>query len=212
MIQFYALPLSSYCSKVRIVLRLKDIAFEEHPPHGGHYSNPAYKKFMPPGTIPAIDHNGFKLFDSDAIVEYLEDLYPEPALRVSDPQVRGYHRALSQFHTTRLEPQVRRLFPLVRSPNVDLLNDVKQAFFYELDRLLEVLDPDPLVGGSRPCLVDCVYPTTLHMAEDVFAFLGQPINFPQSIVEWLEHLKQENIIGDEISKNRRAIAAWLEGI
>ena len=54
MIRLYALPVSGYCTKVRIVLRIKDIPFEETPPLGGHYSSAAYQAHMPPGTMPSI--------------------------------------------------------------------------------------------------------------------------------------------------------------
>ena len=36
---FYAHPLSTYCAKVRIVLKLKSIDFDEHIPPGGSYNS-----------------------------------------------------------------------------------------------------------------------------------------------------------------------------
>lgn len=132
MMQLYALALSGYCAKVRIVLRLKNIAFEQVAPHGGHYSSAEYQRQMPPGSIPSIEHNGFKLFDSEAIVEYLEDLWQTPSMRAQDPQINARQSAITQFHNTRLEPAVRALFvhvkPSAAERDMDTIDNALAAF------------------------------------------------------------------------------------
>ena len=78
---FSAHPLSTYCAKVRIVLKLKSIDFEEHIPPGGSYNSNAYHELVAAGSVPAIQDKSFVIHDSDAIVEYLEDCYPLPSMR-----------------------------------------------------------------------------------------------------------------------------------
>ena len=70
---FYAHPLSTYCAKVRIILKLKTIDFVEQLPLGGSYHSNAYHKLIAAGSVPAIQDGSFVLHDSDAIAEYLED-------------------------------------------------------------------------------------------------------------------------------------------
>ena len=70
---FYAHPLSTYCAKVRIVLKLKSIDFKEHIPPGGSYNSNASHELVAAGSVPAIQDKSFVIHDSDAIVEYLED-------------------------------------------------------------------------------------------------------------------------------------------
>lgn len=215
MIRFYALPLSTYCTKVRIVLRIKGAPYEELPPHDGHYSSDAYQSHMPPGTLPSIEVDGFKLFDSEAIVEYLEDIYPSPGMRSPDPEVRARQRAIAQFHNTRVEPSVRALFPLVKSRSAkdvqEKLEGLHAGFEQQLLKLWQVIAPDPYIGGNKPCLADCGFPATLRMGQDIFRFLGIQTTLDSDMVTWLEALEGHAIIGEEVELNRRAIARWLEG-
>lgn len=215
MIRFFALPLSAYCTKVRIVLRIKRIPYEETPPPGGHYSSAEYQALMPPGTIPSIEVDGFKLFDSEAIVEYLEDTYPDPPMRAEDPRLRARQRAISQFHNTRVEPSVRVLFPLARQgpdmPGEDRLDGLLDGFCRQLEKLERIIEPAPYVGGAEPCLADCAFPATLRMGQDIFAHLGATVSFSPRLGRWLDTLEGHAVIGDEVAANRAAIADWLKG-
>ena len=216
MIRFNALPLSAYCTKVRIVLRIKRIPFEETPPPGGHYASAEYQTYMPPGTIPSVEHDGFKLFDSEAIVEYLEDVYPDPPMRAEDPRQRARQRAISQFHNTRVEPAVRVLFPLVKQgsemPGEDGLGGLVDGFCRQLEKLEQIIDPAPYIGGAKPCLADCAFPATLRMGQDIFAHLGARVSLSPRLDAWLDALEDHAVIGDEVAANRAAIAGWLGGV
>jgi len=213
-IKFYALALSGYCTKVRIVLRIKEIAFDESLPLGGHYSSEEHQKHMPPGSIPAIEDGNLKLFDSEAIVEYLEDRWPNPPMRAVDPGVRARQRAIAQFHNTRVEPTIRALFPLVKAggSNIDetVRGSARQGFDIAMEKLDSIADPTPFIGGDTPCLADCGYPATLRMGQDLFAALGVEIVFSDKITNWLAALEAHPVIGDEVAKNRIAIAEWVK--
>jgi hypothetical protein len=78
-VTFYTTPVSNFAAKVEIALRLKGMAFEAVPPPGG-YGSAAYKAIVPAGTIPAIVHDGLVLAESETIVEYLDEAFPEPPL------------------------------------------------------------------------------------------------------------------------------------
>lgn len=213
MIRLYALPLSAYCTKVRIVLQTKQIPYTESVPHGGHYTSDSYLQHMPPGTIPAIEDNGFKLFESEAIVEYLEDVFPDYPMRANDPAQRARQRAIAQFHNTRLEPAVRALFPLVKCAAAERdKDDVKRALNAlnaALEKLEIIIEPAPFIGGDVPCLADCGYPATLRMGQDIFAALGVEVRFSEKVVCWMHALETHRVIGEEVKKNRQAVAEWM---
>lgn len=213
MLKFYALPISGYCTKVRIVLRLKNIEYEEHLPLGGSYASEQWKSFLPPGSIPAIEQDGFKLFDSEAIVEYLDELVPEPLLRSLDLQIRARQRAIAQFHNTRLEPIVRKLFPLVKShknnPAVEQLGQLKSEFLSQLDSLCQVTVFEPYIGGREISLADCGFPVTIHMGQDILKSLSFNVPVPDQICRWLDALEMNPVIADEVVKNRGAVAEWM---
>ncbi len=213
MIKFYALGLSGYCTKVRIVLRIKQVPFEEVRPDGGHYSSPAYQERVPPGSIPAIEMDAFTLFDSEAIVEFLEDRWPNPPMRADEPEEKARQRALSQFHNTRLEPAVRKLFPLVKqekSAETDSeIMELQKSFLDQIEKLGKVVAPSPFIGGRTPCLADCGFPTTIRMGQDIFKHLGVEIELPIWANAWMGSLEAHEIIGDEVQKNRAAVKKWL---
>ena len=74
--QLYAIPVSTYSAKVRIALGAKGLDYEMVPPPGG-YSTPEYMAIVPLGTIPALRDGALCLSESDTLIEYLEDKYPE---------------------------------------------------------------------------------------------------------------------------------------
>lgn len=90
---------SSAAYRVRIALNLKGIAYENVPVHllrdGGEQHRAAYRATNPQGLVPALEHDGRVLTQSLAIVEYLEEIQPEPALLPRDPLVRAQARAIA---------------------------------------------------------------------------------------------------------------------
>ena len=84
MLKLYSYFRSSAAYRVRIALHLKDLAHEYEGVHllhdGGRQRTPEFRAVNPMAHVPAIDHDGFRLGESLAILQYLEDLKPEPAL------------------------------------------------------------------------------------------------------------------------------------
>jgi maleylacetoacetate isomerase len=89
--------LASY--RVRVALTLKGLHAEEISIDllKGKQSSPDYLAVNPQGVVPALilDDGGPPLFQSIAILEYLEEMRPEPPLRPKDPRGRARVRGLS---------------------------------------------------------------------------------------------------------------------
>ena len=79
MLTIYAIPISLYCAKLRILLRHKKIQWQELPPPGG-YGSAEYKSIVPSGNLPALVDGSLLLADSEAIAEYLNEKYPNPPM------------------------------------------------------------------------------------------------------------------------------------
>jgi maleylacetoacetate isomerase len=77
--------------RVRIALNLKGIAYEYVP----FRSLPVgeYRQINPQGLLPTLDVNGRFIAQSAAILEFLEETYPQPPLLPSDPVLRAQARA-----------------------------------------------------------------------------------------------------------------------
>jgi maleylacetoacetate isomerase/maleylpyruvate isomerase len=75
---------SSTSYRVRIALNLKNIIFQYKPIHllnnGGEQHSAEYRAINPMGGVPSLVHNGKVLSQSRAILEYLDEVLPSPAL------------------------------------------------------------------------------------------------------------------------------------
>lgn len=84
MLKLYSYFRSSASYRVRIALHWKKIPFEYVPVHlikeGGQQRQSDFLKVNPMGHVPALDHDGFLLFESMAMIQYLEDAFPQNAL------------------------------------------------------------------------------------------------------------------------------------
>jgi maleylacetoacetate isomerase len=88
---------STAAFRVRIALNIKGVSYESIALHlrtGEHHSE-AYRRLNPQGLIPALDDDGVVIAQSVAIVEYLEEKYPEPALLPKAAADRAYVRSMA---------------------------------------------------------------------------------------------------------------------
>ncbi|MBJ6128489.1 maleylacetoacetate isomerase [Microvirga splendida] len=91
---------SSY--RVRIALALKKLEAEQAFVHlvrnGGEQNAPSYRAINPQGRVPTLElDDGRILIQSPAILEYLEEIYPTPALLPADPMARAKVRAVASI-------------------------------------------------------------------------------------------------------------------
>jgi maleylacetoacetate isomerase len=97
---------SSTSYRVRIAMAYKGIGYEPRfvsLPKAEHTTS-EYKAVNPVGLVPSLDLDGRILTQSLAIMEYLEEVQPEPRLLPKDPFDRAYVRALSQIIACEIHP------------------------------------------------------------------------------------------------------------
>ena len=90
---------SSAAFRVRIALNIKGLAYEAVPRHllkeGGQHRKADYLAVNPQGLIPALEDGGVVLAQSLAIIEYLEERYPDPPLLPRAAVQRAQVRAMA---------------------------------------------------------------------------------------------------------------------
>jgi maleylacetoacetate isomerase len=108
MLKLYGYWRSSAAYRVRIALALKALPCESVPVHlvreGGEQRKPAYQRINPQGRVPSLEHDGRIFTQSLAIIEYLEEAFPEPALLPVTPAERARVRALAQLIACDIHP------------------------------------------------------------------------------------------------------------
>lgn len=107
--KLYSYWRSSASFRVRIALNLKGLAVEQVPVDlmrgGGEHNDPAYRAVNPQGRVPALVlEDGEVLWQSGAIVEYLEEVHPAPALLPRDPVARARARAVAGIIGCDIQP------------------------------------------------------------------------------------------------------------
>src|SRR3712207_4390922 len=81
LLKLHCHPLSTYTRRVRIALAEKRIPHETVlvDMTARAHRGPEYLALNPYGRVPTLEHDGFVLYESTAILGYLESIYPEPA-------------------------------------------------------------------------------------------------------------------------------------
>ena len=105
--QLYTFFRSSTSFRLRIALAYKGLAYEPHfvsLPKMEHHA-PEYLAKNPQALVPALVDDAGRVFtQSMAMIEYLDDLHPEPALMPKDPVEKWYVRAVSQIIGCEMHP------------------------------------------------------------------------------------------------------------
>ncbi len=91
MLELYYFPTATCGIKVRLQLEEKGIDFKSHVLNreAGDLRKPEYLKINPKAVVPTLVHDGNVITESSIIMNYIEDLYPTPALRPADPLVKA---------------------------------------------------------------------------------------------------------------------------
>jgi maleylpyruvate isomerase len=153
--------------RVRIALNLKgvDHALVSHHLRKNEQRSPDYLAINPQGLVPALNVGGQVLTQSLAICEYLDEVYPEPALLPSDPVARARVRAAAQLIACDVHP-LQNLGVLDRLRTAGLAEDAVIAWARgTIEDGLEALSvllagaAGPFCFGDRPTLADiCLVP------------------------------------------------------
>ena len=133
MIKLYSYWRSSAAYRVRIGLNLKGIEHEIIPVNmlkdGGEQHSDNYRQLNPQGLVPTLVDGEIILGQSLAILEYLDEKYPQNSLLPGDAEVRARVRQFAQIIACEIHPlnNLRVLKYLKRE--MDINNEVKDTWY-----------------------------------------------------------------------------------
>jgi maleylacetoacetate isomerase len=104
--KLYSYFRSSAAFRVRIALNLKKLDYETAAIHlrRNDQSKPDYRGVNPQGLVPALEDGGRTLTQSLAIIEYLDEIYPDPPLLPKAPADRARVRAFADIVACDIHP------------------------------------------------------------------------------------------------------------
>jgi maleylacetoacetate isomerase len=168
-VKLYSYFRSSAAYRVRIALNLKGLPYEMVPIHltkdGGHQHTPEFRAVNPQARVPALElSSGEVLTQSLAIIEYLDDIQPEPPLLPADALGRAKSRAIAQMIACDIHPlnnlialqYLKRQFKH-KQPEIDTW--YHHWIIEGFTALETMIEPGPFACGADVTLADiCLVP------------------------------------------------------
>ena len=173
-ITFYFGSGSPYAWKVWLALEHKQLPYEAKRMSfdRGELKSAEFTAINPRQKVPAIVDNGFAMYESSAILEYLEDRYPDSGapLWPRDVTARAIARRRAAEVSAYIDPINDKIFsevfgPADKAPNVVVIEEGKQSLAAELARIDAWLEKDYLAGDQLSGADFTLYP--------YLAFLGR---------------------------------------
>ena len=174
--QLYNYFRSSASYRVRIALALKGLDYDYLPVHlvRNEQHGEAYRALSAAQLVPVLKVDAHVLTQSLAIIEYLDETYPEPPLLPGDAFARARIRALALDVACEIHPinNLRVLRYLVH--DLKVAEDDKNRWYRHwvesgLEAVERQLADNPATGrfchGDAPTLADCVLVPQIHNAQ-----------------------------------------------
>jgi len=157
MLKLCGFAVSNYYNKVKIALMEKGVMFEEE--HCMVSQDPAMLVRSPMGKVPFLQFDdGSTLTESQVILEYLEDAYPENPLFPRDPLERARNRELITHMELHLELPARRLYRAAFF-NGTISDETRQIVKTDLEKgvrtLMRLAKFSPWIAGEEFTAADC---------------------------------------------------------
>jgi len=169
----------------------------------GQQNGPEYRKMFPEGLVPAIDDNGFYLWEGQAILTYLVEKYsPGHSLYPTDLKERAQVNRWLYFDNGSLFPAVRVLTSPVYLLGAEMSPQNAKACREKLSFLDKDLEGKAYLVGGRLSLADIsCYATVSYLSAYDF-----DLNMFKNLIEWKTIVKDELLCNWEV--NEQPLETW----
>jgi glutathione S-transferase len=194
----HSIPGSPFGRSVLAMLEEKKAPYRLSPVAPGTLKTPEYLALHPFGRVPVLVHNGFKLYETQAILRYLDRVLPQPALTPSDvkraarmDQVMNindwylFHGVgnVIIFHRV-IGPQVLGL-----TPDEDAIKAAMPKAHAVFDELASLLGEQSYFAGDTLSLADLLLAPAVDFFTTIpeWTVLGAP---HANLVAWMKRMQE----------------------
>lgn len=195
-ITVYGIPGSPFLRAVESVLKEKGADYRLQVISPGESKSPEYVEQRHPfGRIPAFEHDGFKLYETQAIIRYLDRIFPDPPLTPEGPQAFArmnqvigiiewyfFPKAAAPIAFQRIIGPVLLGLPTDEAPIAEAM-PMARTCFAELERLL---GDKPYFTGDSVSLADIMLASQLDLLSETPE--GKQLLAGTKLEEWLRRM------------------------
>ncbi|MFL6765864.1 MAG: glutathione S-transferase family protein [Sphingomicrobium sp.] len=194
-ITVYGIPGSPFLRSVEVALKEKDVPYHLHALAPGEHKQPEHLARHPFGRVPAFEDDGFSLYESQAIVRYLDETFPNPPLTPGNPKQRARMNQVIGIIEWYFFPKAAAPIAFNRIIGPRLLGlptdeaaiaeamPMARTCFAELDRLL---GDRAYFGGDRVSIADIMLASQLDLLCDTPE--GAELISGTRLKPWLERM------------------------
>ena len=161
---------SSAAYRVRIALNFKNVSYQRFSVNllKGEQHSEDYRKLNPQRLVPLLETSSGRLTQSLAIIEYINETYPDPPLLSDDPWTRAKQRSMAHVIACDVHPlQNSRVLKYLRKENQSepaikmwIANWMRAGF----ETLEQQAIATPYLGGNTPKLPDILLVPQIYNA------------------------------------------------
>jgi glutathione S-transferase len=193
----HGIPGSPYVRSVLLALEEKEADYRFRAmPFGGH-KEPGYRALHPFARIPVIQHGDFTLYETHAILRYIDRLIPQPALVPTDIRAEARMDQIISITNSYASTQISGAvsFPRIFAPHFGLpvdeaaiaaaLPDARNC----LDAIGRLVGEQPYLTGASMTLADLMLIPHLSY----YAQCGEGVEMlarHPALVAWIERMEQ----------------------
>lgn len=213
MINLCGFAVSSYYNKTKLVLLEKGIPFTEEQVFPSQ--DEALLKRSPLGKVPFIETEQGCLSESQVILEYLEEVYPEIPLYPADSFERAKCRELIQHLELNIELHARRLYKEAffgGTVSDETKNEVKELLEKGLKGLARLVKFSPYIAGDTYTAADCVAWIHFFMVsmttQKIYGTDLVAVHLP-SVASYMQLIETRPVVQKVATDRAAAMAAFL---
>jgi glutathione S-transferase len=167
----HGFPVSPFARSVAVALEIKGAPYDLRPIEGGAHSD-RHRQLHPFAKVPAIEDGDYRLYETQAILRYLDARFPEPSLQPTDPRALGRMSQVLGILDCYLFPQSVRPIGFQRvigpammgiTPDEAVVTAALPSTELCLAELNRLLGDQPFLAGEVITLADVALAPHLHL-------------------------------------------------